>query len=313
MRSVRKSSARSMPVSAYGLMQRFSLGFSLMAALLLLFLSLVNPAAGERVRLAVTDTFSPLLSTLSAPVTKVVGTLAVIGNLTELRAENERLMIENQRLRTYQSAALHLEAENKGLRDLLKLPPDPTQTRISARIIADVGGPFVRNLIVMAGTPQGVRSEMAVLSGEALVGRVMTVGQHSARVLMINDINARVPVLLESSRTRAMVIGNNMPTLQLSHLPPGAVPAVGERLMTSGVGGVYPAGIPVGVVSQVSADGAVTVQPFADLGRLEFVQIVDAGQPSDVLSPEASAQPAPAVAVPPVTSSPAAPLPLARP
>lgn len=120
-------------------------------------------------------------------------------------------------------------------------------------------------------------------------GRVVSVGKSSSRILLIDDINARVPVLLESSRTRAMVFGNNTPTLRLAHVPPGVALQVGERLVTSGVGGIYPPGLPVGVVSKVAADGTIEVEPFADLGRLEFVQIIDSGLSAEALLPEQAA------------------------
>jgi rod shape-determining protein MreC len=204
-----------------------------------------------------------------------------------LRAENERLITENERLRQYQTAVMRLEAENKGLRDLLKMQADPAQSRITARVIADVGGPFLRNVVILAGRRTGVRDGLVALAGGGLAGRVVSAGNSSSRVLLINDINARVPVLLEGSRQRGLVEGDNTPELRLTSLPPDVVPTLGERLVTSGVGGIFPAGIPVGIVSRVEG-GLVRVEPLADLGRLELVQILDPGTPPDLLSPESA-------------------------
>lgn len=291
MRSGRKTNVSALALTPGGLLQRFSFLIMLAAAGGLLLLSLLNPELGERLRTRVTDAFAPLLGTVAEPVASATNAVATLGSLTEMRAENERLRGENERLRQYQTAVMRLEAENKGLRDLLNLPLIPEYRLTVARVIADVGGPFVRNVVVLAGTNEGVRSGLVAVAGGGLAGRVISAGRNSSRVLLINDLNARVPVLLESSRQRAMLEGNNGSELLLSQLPPETPVRVGERLVTSGVGGIFPPGLPVGVVSRV--DGTdIRIEPIADLGRLELVQILDPGTPPDLLSPE-STQPLP--------------------
>jgi rod shape-determining protein MreC len=114
------------------------------------------------------------------------------------------------------------------------------------------------------------------MTGEGLVGRVTEVGERSARVLLITDINSYVPVVLESSRDRAALAGDNSERPRLLFLPNNAKPQVGERVTTSGHGGVFPAGLPVGVIVS-TGDGGVRVQPFVDLDRLENVRLVEYG------------------------------------
>ncbi len=109
-----------------------------------------------------------------------------------------------------------------------------------------------------------------------MVGRVIEVGEWSARVLLITDINARIPVSLESSRMRAVMAGDNSDQPRLLYLPPESPVAVGERVVTSGNGGLFPAGIPIGVVASVGERG-IKVQPLADLGRIEHLRLVDYG------------------------------------
>ena len=287
----RKPTSTTATLAPTGLLQRFSFLLLVFAALTLLAISLLKPAVGDSVRSKITDVFSPVLGSIAEPVSRLTETITTLGNLTELRAENERLKEDNQHLREYQTALMRLEAENKGLRDLMKMPADPAQRLISARVIADVGGPFMRNVVVLAGTGQGLRNGLVAMAGGGVAGRIVSAGSHSSRILLINDINARVPVLIESSRQRAMLAGDNAPTLQLVHIPPDVRVAVGDRLITSGVGGIYPAGLPVGVISEI-AGSSVRVQPLADLDRLELVQILDPGTPADLLTPE-SAQAAP--------------------
>lgn len=283
----RKTNVSAMALTPGNLLQRFSLALMLLAAGGLLALSLINPELSEKVRTKVTDAFSPLLGSVAQPVSSAANAVATLGNLTEMRAENERLRIENQRLHDYQTAVMRLEAENKGLRDLLKLPLVPEYRKLVGRVIADVGGPFVRNVVVLAGANDGVREGLVAIAGGGLAGRVISVGRNSSRVLLINDLNARVPVLVESSRQRAMVEGNNGPELILTQLPPEVHVQVGDRLITSGVGGIFPPGLPVGVVSAIDGSGT-HVEPLADLGRLELLQILDPGTPSDLLSPEST-------------------------
>jgi rod shape-determining protein MreC len=286
----RKPNIAAVTLSPTGLMQRFSFLLLVLAALALLAISLLKPAVGDSVRARMTDVFAPALGAIAGPVAKLTETITTLGSLTELRAENERLKEDNRHLREYQTALMRLEAENKGLRDLLKMPADPVQRLTTTRVVADVGGPFMRNVVVLAGTSEGLRNGLVALSGGGLAGRIVSAGSHSSRVLLINDINARVPVLIERSRHRAMLAGDNSAVLQLVHIPPDVRVAVGDRLITSGVGGIYPAGLPVGVVSAVDGS-AVRVEPLADLDRLELVHILDPGTPANLLSPE-SAQPA---------------------
>lgn len=287
----RKTNVSALPLTPGSLLQRFSFVIMLAAAAGLLLLSLINPELGEKIRTQVTDAFTPLLSTVAEPVSSTTNAITTLGSLTEMRAENERLRAENERLRQYQTAVMRLEAENKGLRDLLNLPLLPEYRLTVGRVIADVGGPFMRNVVVLAGTNHGVRSGLVAVAGGGLAGRVINAGRHSSRVLLINDLNARVPVLLEGSRQRAMLEGNNGPELLLTQLPPETQAKVGDRLITSGVGGIFPPGLPVGVVSSVNGSD-IRVAPIADLGRLELVQILDPGTPPDLLTPEAT-QPLP--------------------
>jgi len=284
----RKNTATSMPLApAGGILQRFSFSFFMVMAVGLLALSFIKPGFGERLRAEVTDVFAPVLSFVASPVQNVSSAISSIANVTELRAENERLKTENGRLREYQTAAMRLEAENKGLRGLLNMQTNPEQQVVTARVIADVGGPFVRNVIVTAGQKDGVRPGLVAMAEGGLAGRVISSGTNSSRVLLINDINARIPVLLENSRVRGMVAGNNTPELELMHLPPGAQVKVGDRLITSGAGGLFPPGLPVGAVLDTK-DGHVRVMPLANLGQLEILQITDPGTPNDLLTPEAT-------------------------
>ncbi|MGC8469422.1 MAG: rod shape-determining protein MreC, partial [Acetobacteraceae bacterium] len=112
------------------------------------------------------------------------------------------------------------------------------------------------------------------LDGSGLVGRVTGVGQRSASILLITDINSRIPVTLARGHARALMVGSNGPDPRLIYWPEGSLPAEGERVVTSGVGGVFPPGLPVGRV-HLGPGGTVRVVPAAHLGRLEMVRLFD--------------------------------------
>jgi rod shape-determining protein MreC len=124
-----------------------------------------------------------------------------------------------------------------------------------------------------------------------LVGRIAEVGDRASRVLLLTDLNSRIPVTLQGSHERAILAGDNSPRPLLAYLAPNAKPEVGERVVTSGDGGVFPPGIPVGVI--VSVGGQVRVATSSDLSVIDYVKIVDFGL-SGMLPPTAVPAPKPA-------------------
>src|SRR5262249_35806974 len=120
----------------------------------------------------------------------------------------------------------------------------------------------------------GVRKNQAVTTGEGLIGRVSEVGERAARVLLITDINSNIPVFIERTRERAIAHGDSSNSLVLKYLPGDLTATVGDRIVTSGHGGVFPPGLPVGVITSVQG-GVVTVQPYVDWDQIEYVRLVD--------------------------------------
>lgn len=254
--------------------QRFALALMLCTAFGLMLLSRSDAAAVERLRIAIADAFAPILELMVRPVSTVTGMVDAVGVMADIYAENQRLREENERLLQWHEAARALQQENESLRQLLNLSAPPAAQYVTARIIGDNGGAFVRTVLVSSGARDGVRKNQAAVTGEGLAGRVIEVGERAARVLLLTDINSRIPVALEKSRARAVLAGDNGPMPQLVHLPPDAAPGIGERVVTSGFGGLFPPGIPVGTVARVGPD-EVRVMPLVAWDRLEFLRLVD--------------------------------------
>jgi hypothetical protein len=169
----------------------------------------------------------------------------------------------------------------------------------------------------MAGHAEGVAKGQVVLSGEGLVGRVMQVGIHSSRVLLITDINSRLPVLVGESGTRAIMAGNNGGRPRLLYLGAKSGVAPGDKVVTSGDADAFPVGLPIGTVARVQ-DGVVEVEPHMSGDRLLYVRIFDFGlgnsaadtaptAPTLAAEPIAATPPAPAAPAPQTAARPVAP------
>ncbi|CCQ72943.1 Cell shape-determining protein MreC [Magnetospira sp. QH-2] len=258
------------------MIQRFTYVSLILAAFTLLMLSKADTVLVDRFRAQVVDAFAPILDLVTRPVDAMDRVIAEVQELGHLREENARLREENIRLLQWQSAARNLESENVSLRELSAYVPPTNATFVTGRVIGDQGGAFAHSLILNAGQRDGVKKGQAALTGDGLVGRVASVGHRSARILLITDLNSRIPVLVESTRTRAILAGDNQDRPRLMYLPNGATVSPGDRIITSGHAGALPPGVPVGIVSSVT-DGLVQVQPFVDRHRLEYLRVVDLG------------------------------------
>lgn len=261
-------------VPARALVQRFAYALLIGAALALMIISQSEPGALERFRSGVTDVVTPIVAFFSRPSATLADVVERVESLASLKEENAKLKEANSRLLRWQSLAQRLQRENDELRRALKVVPDPRSSFITARIAGESGGPFLRTALLGAGTRAGIAKGQAVLGGNGLIGRIVDVGGSSARVLLITDLNSRVPVFVEPNRERAVLAGDNSNTPRLEFAAAEARIAAGDRIVTSGEGGVFPPGLPVGTVAEL-AEGGATVRPYAEWDRLEFVSVLD--------------------------------------
>jgi rod shape-determining protein MreC len=244
------------------------------AALALMILGKADSPLVERARVSVIDALSPIMAGIAKPIASARQLYENAKDFWSLREQNAALRADQERLLQWQTVARQLQAENDALRDLLKLVPEPNATFATARVVADNGGAFVRTVLVSAGTREGVRKGSIAMTGEGVVGRVAEVGEHSARVLLLTDINSRIPVAVERTHDQAILAGDNSDNPRLLYLAHGVALVPGDRIVTSIAGGAFPPGLPVGVVQKVE-EGVATIQLFVDWERLEYLRLVD--------------------------------------
>lgn len=221
------------------------------------------------------------LSSLTEQVVQTVDTLSNFQNLQEHTAElesiNRSLLAENLRLQ-------EIERENQRLRELLSFGEtrpgiELRGGQIIARVIGRDSNNFLNFVMVDLGSSHGIAVGMPVLNNEGLVGRVSEVTSRSSKVLLISDPLSTVNAILQSSRLTGVVNGTVGDDPVMGFIPQGTLVGVGEVVLSSGMGGNFPKGIPIGQVIEVrQRDFEVfqeaVVRPIVDFGRLEFVLIV---------------------------------------
>ena len=272
----RKGSVLRLATPIKVLVQRFAFLALIAATFALMMLGKADVVVLERIRTVAADAVTPILDALSRPAATISELAERVHEIAAVDAENVRLRAENERLLNWQHVARELAAENTQLKSLLNMAAPPAQTFMTARVVADAGGAFVRSVLVNAGERDGIKKGEVAITGDGLVGRVITVGERSSRVLLLTDLNSRIPVELENSREQAVLAGDNTDLPQLVHLAERVPVTVGDRVVTSGRAGAFPPGLPVGVVTSVN-ESDIRVQPYISWSRLEFVRVVDFG------------------------------------
>ncbi|MGF1657975.1 MAG: rod shape-determining protein MreC [Rubrimonas sp.] len=247
-------------------------GLALVGLALFALWRIDNPRI-EQLRMASADVLAPAVDAVAAPLADAATLARDWERLSAVHAQNRELRREIQRLRAWRDAAQELERENARLRALNNVRLSPRIGFATGEVIADAGGPFGQSALVNIGGRDGVTDGAAAVDGAGLVGRVVGVGEGVARVLLLSDPSSRVPVKILPSGRRAVLVGDASPAPRLAFLAATEDVSVGDKVVTSGDGGVFPPDLDVGIVAAI--DGrAARVRLSADYGLLEFVRVL---------------------------------------
>ena len=255
-----------------------TLGRLILSALIVLLLGLfllwrIDSPRVERVRMAVIDKVIPNFSWATSPLTGTMNVLRSARSYTRIYQQNQDLRRELQQMMAWKEAALQREQENARLLDLNNVRLDPKFTKITGVVLADSGSPFRQTVLLNIGQRDGIINGWAAMDGIGLVGRIAGVGERTSRVILLGDTSSRVAVKIESNGQTALVVGDNTSRPPIEFLENSETVYPGDRIVTSGDGGVFPSGILVGQVTQTPS-GRLRVRLAADMQRLEFLRVI---------------------------------------
>ncbi|MEP6937700.1 MAG: rod shape-determining protein MreC [Chthoniobacterales bacterium] len=234
------------------------------------------------VQAAVYQLISPFLSTGSGLEKQITSVRTGLKSLEELERDNTTLKVENRSLRATNQALRDVEHEVNRLRHALNYRERSVFKLVPAEIVARDASTWFRTVTVNRGKEDGVEGDMPVVTDEGLVGKTTTVSPNISIVLLISDENCRVAAGVEGTREQGIVSGERVagsiaPLLDLNFLSKQADLKPGQKVFTSGVGGVFPAQLLVGEVKLFTVralDGQARLTPAVDLAHLEDVFVV---------------------------------------
>jgi rod shape-determining protein MreC len=250
----------------------------LVTVLVLLLIALVlvwridNPRV-ERMRAAIVDRVVPNMDWAMAPITGLARMLDDFQSYARLFEQNQELRRELQQMRAWREAALQLEQENARLLDLNRVQLDPELTFVTGIVMADAGSPFRRSVLINVGARDGILDGWTTMDGLGVVGRISGVGQRTSRVLLLTDSNSRVPVTIQPSGQQALLMGDNTQAPILDFIEAPEDITAGDRIVTSGDGGLFTPGLLVGQVVETT-DRRLRARLSADLARLSFLRVM---------------------------------------
>ena len=215
----------------------------------------------------------PVGGALSAPVRWTHGGLDYVRGYFFAVSENRQLKVELRDDTATRDKLAQAQLEIARLKAVLGIKTDPPLPQVAAETISDSRGPFANTRLANAGRDKGVTEGNPVLSEHGLVGRITGVSDHVSRILLVTDAESRVPVILVRTNGRAVLTGDGGGAPKLDYLRTAVGLKEGDRVLTSGDGGVFPRGLPVGTIVK-GFDGGWRVALDSDAAPIDYVQIL---------------------------------------
>lgn len=262
---------------------RFVLVLLLLVSSMLLLSSLYAAEASvfKKARETVIDASAPVLSIFAGPIAFVQDVIGNVEDYFGVMEQNKALREENAELRQWMRQALELRATIAGYEQLQSYNAPPDILPIDAFVIGESNDVYAHSMIVNAGRRVGVARGQAVVDDRGLVGHIVDTGSNSARVLLLTDIQSRIPVYVEGADVDGILIGRSRgrPVIEFTENSEPVTLAVGQRVITSGSGGALPRGLSVGEIRRASRDEAI-VELDANYARTRTVRVINYAFPT---------------------------------
>ena len=266
--------------------RRILIGFMVVLLFATFLLWRIDSPRVERFRAQLVDKVMPSFDWALVPVTKVVGMFENFQSYNRIYEQNQELKRELRQMKAWKEAALQLEQENAKLLDLNNVRLDARLSYVTGVVLADSGSPFRQSVILNIGARDGILDGWAATDGLGLVGRIAGVGEQTSRVILLTDSNSRIPVTIQPSGQAALMAGENSSVPLLEFIESPNKVRAGDRVVSSGDGGVFPPGLLVGHVVQ-GADRRFRVRLAADYERLEFLRVLRSHTAERIVDPGA--------------------------
>ena len=254
-----------------GTKQKFSLFVLVVLSIIFIFIETIDTKPLNYFRSFIKDTIYRGSLIASVPSRSFGNLTNFIGEHINVYSNYEQLKKENVELKNNISKSDFLELENTQLRKLIDEQVASPSNLVSARVMLDKQSPYLNSFIINIGSNKNIKNGMAVLHGKNFIGRIVDVNFFSSRVLLVSDLNSRIPVLTEPSSQHAILNGHGKSEPTLEYLPKNHTVKDGDKVYTSGKEGIFSPGIPIGEV-KIEKD-KIKVLLFSDLNQITFINI----------------------------------------
>ncbi len=258
---------------------RFVLILLILVSSLLLLSSLYSAQASvfKKAREGVIDATAPVLAVFSGPVGYINDLVGNVGDYFNVLEQNQALREENAELRQWMDEALELRKIVSSYEGLQTYQAPPDAQPIDAHVIGEANDAFARSMIVNAGRGKNVEVGQAVVDDNGLVGRIVDAGARASRVLLLTDIQSRVPVYIDGAGVEGLLIGKtrDKPSISITEGSDDIEITPGQRVLTSGAGGVVPRGLPVGIITGQDRNDDILVDLYANYAHTRIVRIIN--------------------------------------
>jgi rod shape-determining protein MreC len=250
----------------------------ILVSVFLLLSSLYSAQASvfKKAREGVLDAAEPALELFSGPIAYVNGLIGYVADYFSVLEQNEALRRENEELRQWMNEALELRTVVAGFEGLQSYQAPPEAQPVDAFIIGEANDAFARSMIINAGRRKNIEAGQAVVDADGMIGRIVHTGANASRVLLLTDVQSRVPVFVEGAGVEGILVGRTRarPTISVIESSQDVEILPGQRVLTSGAGGVLPRGLPIGLVESGSGDD-VLVDLYANYARTRMVRVIN--------------------------------------